>query len=137
MSRKYIMAAAFRHLRVGLLAFTIALVLSLAVGAHEVGLQADIEVRSSSNRSSTYSQENLPRNAQITSVMVTAIYSNQDPMANGRIQIYAPGTSDTPWLVGRLDENGRYRFSPDLSRRGRWTIRVQSDGHTNFINLVI
>lgn len=131
------MEPAHRYLRVGLLAFIIALILTLAVGAHEVGMRADIEVRSASGSSITYSQENLPSNAQITSVTVTVIYSTREPMANGRIHIYAPGASDTPWRIGRLDEDGRYQFSPDLSRRGRWTIRVQSEGHTNLLNLMI
>ena len=131
------MRLANHQLRVGLLSFFIALILTSAVSAHEVGIEANIEVRSASGSVITYSQENLPNNAQITSVTVTVIYSTQEPMANGQIQIYAPGTSDTPWRTGRLDENGRYRFSPDLSRRGRWTIRVQSEGHTNFMNLVI
>ncbi len=131
------MRLADRYLRIGFLAFLIALMLTLAVSAHEVGIQADIEVRSASGHSITYSQETLPSEAQVTSVMVTVIYSTQEPMANGQIQIYAPGMPDTPWRTGQLDENGRYRFSPDLSRRGRWTIRVQSDGHTNFMNLVI
>ncbi len=130
------MEPAGRYLRVGLLAFIIAWMLTLAVGAHEVGMRADIEVRSASGSSITYSQANLPSRAQITSVTVTVIYSTREPMAYGRIQIYAPGASDTPWRVGRLDENGRYQFSPDLSRRGRWTIRVQSEGHTNFMNLM-
>lgn len=131
------MESASRYLRVGFLSFLIALILTLAVSAHEVGMQAAIEVRSTTGSSITYSQTNLPSNAQITSVTVTVIYSNREPMAYGRIQIYAPGSSDSPWRVGRLDENGRYRFSPDLSRRGRWTIRVQSEGHTSFMNLMI
>jgi hypothetical protein len=131
------MGFANRYLRVGFLSFLIALILTLAVSAHEVGIRANIEVRSASGGVITYSQENLPSNAQIASVIVTVIYSTQEPMANGQIQIYAPGMSDTPWRTGQLDENGRYRFSPDLSRRGRWTIRVQSEGHTNFMNLVI
>lgn len=131
------MKLAVRYFRVGILAFVIALVLTLAASAHEVGMRADIEVRAAGGGSITYSQQSLPTNAQISSITITVIYSTGEPMANGRIQIYAPGTSDTPWRVGRLDTEGQYRFSPNLSRRGRWTIRVHSEGHSSFINLMI
>lgn len=131
------MKLANRHLQAGLLAFFIALILTGAMSAHEVGIQTEIEVRSTGGYVITYSRDNLPRNALITSVTVTVIYSTQEPMANGQIQIYAPGLSDTPWRTDRLDENGRYRFSPDLSKRGRWKIHVQSKGHSHFIDLMI
>lgn len=131
------MGLTIRYLCAGLSATAIALASPLAAGAHEVGIQADVEVRSASGGLTTYSPESIPSSAQITAVTVTVIYSTQEPMANGRIQIYAPGNSSTPWRTGRLDEDGRYRFSPDVSKRGRWTIRVQSEGHSNFMNLVI
>ncbi len=126
-----------RYFRIGLLSFIIAWILILSVNAHEVGMRADVQARSASGARVTYSATTLPVNAQIISITITVIYSTREPMAHGRIQIYAPDRSDIPWRVGRLDAEGEYQFTPDLSRRGRWTIRVESEGHTNFMNLVI
>lgn len=129
-----------RYLRIALTAFIIAWILTLAVNAgsaHEVGLRADIQVRSPSRGTVTYAHANVPANAQVSAITVTAIYSTGEPMTNGQIFIFAPAASDKPWQTGRLNNQGMYRFAPDLSRRGRWTIRVESDGHTNFINIVL
>lgn len=125
------------YFRIGILASMIALIMTLAVSAHEVGMRAEISVRSPSGSIVTHSESSLPQNANVTSVKITVRYSTGEPMANGRIQIFAPGNSSSPWQTGTLNNQGEYTFSPNLSQRGRWTVRVESEGHSNFVNLVI
>ncbi|NJL37634.1 MAG: hypothetical protein HC840_17375 [Leptolyngbyaceae cyanobacterium RM2_2_4] len=121
--------------------FSLALVLALVFGftkttlAHEVAVRANIQTRTA-NGVATYSENNLPRNAQVTAIEIVAYYSTGEPMADGQVRVYAPGDSE-PWRTGRCDRQGRYTFTPDLSRRGRWTVRVESEGHSNFINIVL
>lgn len=126
-----------RFVPVSVLASSIVLVSPVSINAHELSIRSQIQVRTASGEQVSYSAETLPSGANITAVTITAIYSTQEPMAYGTIQIYAPGSPDRPWRTDRLNENGEYRFSPDLNQRGRWTIRVEADGHSNFINLVI
>lgn len=123
-------------LYIGLISVTLPLLLTFTASAHEVSLQAEVSVQTSSGNN-TYSASNVPRSANIASVRVTARYSTGEAMAKGQIQIFAPGNSSIAWRTGVLNAQGEYTFSPDLSQRGRWTIRVESEGHTNFINLVI
>ncbi|NJR59507.1 MAG: hypothetical protein HC769_12040 [Cyanobacteria bacterium CRU_2_1] len=105
--------------------------------AHEVGLSANIQVRTSNGETSTHSAENLPDNVQVTSIEIVAIYSTGEPMSGAQISVYSPGDRSTPWRTGTLDAQGRYTFTPDLAQRGRWTVTVQSSGHSNFIDILI
>jgi nickel transport protein len=120
-------------------ALAIALTMSLAVPkaapSHEVAVRANIQARTA-NGVATYSENNLPRNAQVSAIEIVAYYSTGEPMADGQVRVYAPGDSE-PWRTGRCDRQGRYTFTPNLSRRGRWTVRVESEGHSNFINIVL
>lgn len=117
----------------------LALVATLAAPAlaHEVGLRAVVQARGARGESITYSESTLPQNAQITLVEIIADYSTGEPMAGAQVLIFAPGNPTVPWRRGTSDRQGRYRFTPDLSRRGRWTIRVEGAGHSSFMNLVI
>lgn len=133
----YLRQPRLRSVWIGLVALATSLALTLAASAHDVGLRTEISVRSPNGRITTYSDTTLPRNAAITSIRVIVYYSTGEPMANGKIQIFAPGNLRTPWRTGTLTPQGDYRFSPDLSRRGRWTIQVQDDGHKNFIDVAI
>ncbi|MGF1517250.1 MAG: hypothetical protein ACFCVB_05520 [Nodosilinea sp.] len=135
-----------RYLKIASLAALIALFLTLSVGAHEVGMRAAVQVRAANGNTITYSESTLPANAQVTSVRVAVGYSTGEPMARGRIEIYAPDPPNArrhpnnpprPWQTGTLSARGEYTFRPDLSRRGRWTIRVEQNNHTNFILLII
>jgi hypothetical protein len=111
----------------------------LAVPAlpHEVGLRAIVQARGTRGESVTYSESTLPQNAQIIAVEIIADYSTGEPMAGAQVLIFAPGNPSVPWQRGTSDRQGRYRFTPDLSRRGRWTIRVEDAGHSSFMNLMI
>lgn len=104
--------------------------------AHEVGLRANIRVQSSSG-TTTYTAEDLPRGAQVTAVEIVAYYSTGEPMSDCQVQVFAPDDRSAPWRTGRCDAQGNYRFVPDLSKRGRWTVRVESPGHSNFIDILI
>ncbi|MBE9181565.1 hypothetical protein IQ268_23665 [Oculatella sp. LEGE 06141] len=121
------------------LLFVPIVVLSLAGGtlAHEVGLNAIIQVQTASGETATYNATTLPRSATVTSVEVVAYYSTGEPMSDCQVTVLSPDDRSTPWRTGRCDRQGRYRFTPDVSKRGRWTVRVQSSGHSSFIDIPI
>jgi nickel transport protein len=120
-----------------LLASLISIGFASAGFAHEVGLRATVRVQASSGETVTYSSDNLPTGAQVTAVEIIAYYSTGEPMADCQIQVFAPDDRSAPWRTGRCDAQGNYRFAPDLSKRGRWTVRVESPGHRNFIDILI
>ncbi|NJN85431.1 MAG: carboxypeptidase regulatory-like domain-containing protein [Leptolyngbyaceae cyanobacterium SL_7_1] len=124
-----------RYFKSIFLALLIAVSLIASVAAHEVGLSAVIRARTASGEAN-YTAENLPSRARVTAIDVVAVYSTGDPMTGATVEIYAPGESSTPWRTGTLDNQGRYRFTPN-SQRGRWTIRVEGSGHSSFMNLVL
>jgi len=104
---------------------------------HEVGLSANIRAQTSSGEVATYTADNLPAGVQVTAIEIVGIYSTGEPMTDAQVRIFAPGEPSTPWQTGTLDNQGRYQFTPDLSKRGRWTVRVEATGHSSFINIVI
>ncbi|WAL58346.1 carboxypeptidase-like regulatory domain-containing protein [Thermocoleostomius sinensis] len=104
--------------------------------AHEVGLSANIRAQTLSGET-TYTADDLPTGAQITSIEIIGMYSTGEPMSGAQVNIFAPGNPSTPWQTGTLDAQGRYTFTPDLTQRGRWTVRVEQTGHSGFMNLVI
>lgn len=125
------------YLKRVLLVPIIAFALAGAALAHEVGLKANIQARKIGGGTITYNEGNLPRNAQVTLVQIVAYYSTGKAMSDCQVRVFAPGTPETPWRTGTCDRQGRYTFTPDLAKRGRWTVRVQSSGHSSFINIVL
>ncbi len=125
------------HFPIGLLSLLISLALNLPGNAHEVSIQAEIQVQSPQGTLLNYSETTVPRNAQITSVTILVDYSTGKPMAKGRIEIYAPGRFEVPWQTGILNAQGKYTFRPDWSQRGTWTVKVSDRGHTHFIDLLL
>jgi nickel transport protein len=125
------------RLKLGLLTLFISIGVASAGFAHEVGLRANVRVQASSGESVTYTADDLPTGAQVTAVEIVAYYSTGEPMADCQVQVFAPGDRSSPWRTGQCDAQGNYRFTPDLSQRGRWTVRVESPGHSNFIDILI
>jgi nickel transport protein len=108
-----------------------------AAFAHEVGLRANVRVQSASGETVTYTAEDLPSGVQVTAIEIVAYYSTGEPMADCQVQIFSPDDRTVPWETGRCNAQGNYRFTPDLSKRGRWTVRVASPGHSNFIDILL
>jgi nickel transport protein len=105
--------------------------------AHEVGLSANVRAQTSSGETATYPASNVPAGVRVMAIEVIAVYSTGEPMSGAQVRIFAPGDPSTPWRTGTLNQQGRYTFTPDLSRRGRWTVRVEQTGHSSFINVAI
>ena len=68
---------------------------------------------------------------------LVAKYDSGEPMANAQIIVYAPDDLANPWTKGLADENGRYIFSPDFSKKGIWAIQARYGGHGANINIEI
>ena len=58
-------------------------------------------------------------------------------MAGGQVTVYAPDDPSTPWLTGTCDEEGRFIFTPDLSKSGTWDVQVRQSGHGDIVHIPI
>ncbi len=64
---------------------------------------------------------------------VKASYEAGDPMADARVMVYAPNSSEVFFLT-KTDKNGIASFSPD--RAGLWTLMIRDNtGHGLRVNL--
>lgn len=72
----------------------------------------------------------VSRQVEVTlAVAVEATFHSGRPMVGAQVTVFAPGTSETPWLVGECDEAGHFEFAPPADRTGIWDIRVVQRGH--------
>jgi nickel transport protein len=68
-------------------------------------------------------------------VTVKAFFSRTAPVANARVEIYAPG-SDQPFQTGRTDKGGNFAFLPD--NQGTWKAEIDDErGHTGQVLISI
>lgn len=125
------------RLKVAWVAGIISLSIAGAALAHGVNLNATIHARAADGSTTSYTIENLPTDAQINSIEIIATYSTGEPMAGARVQVFAPDDRSMPWTTGTSNTQGRFTFTPDLSKRGRWVVRVQEADHSNIIDIPI
>lgn len=72
-----------------------------------------------------------------TAVELVATYDTGEPMASGRVTVYAPDDPATPWLTGECDEEGRFVFAPDPGKPGTWDVQVRQAGHGDIVHFAI
>lgn len=59
---------------------------------------------------------------------VRAQYDREEPVANAKVEVYAPGDLKNPILQGRTDDKGEFYFM--AHRQGMWLIRItDATGH--------
>ncbi len=55
-------------------------------------------------------------------------HEDEEPLGNARVEIFAPGENQEPFVSGKTDSLGRYAFFPICN--GAWTVLVNDDaGH--------
>lgn len=69
------------------------------------------------------------------SLQIQAVYDNGQPMKAAQVVVYAPNNPTTPWLKGTTDEQGYFTFTPDLSQKGNWDVKVRQAGHGDIISI--
>ncbi len=62
-------------------------------------------------------------------VAVQARYDDGTAMAGAQIVVFAPDDPQRPWLTGRADDEGWFRFVPAPDLAGRWTVQARQAGH--------
>jgi nickel transport protein len=72
-----------------------------------------------------------------SSIEIVAKYDSGEPMAEAQVTVYAPDDPSTPWLTGECDDDGRFAFTPDMSKPGTWDIQVRQAGHGDMIHIEI
>ncbi|KUK41295.1 MAG: hypothetical protein XD69_0653 [Clostridia bacterium 62_21] len=72
-----------------------------------------------------------------TAIEITAAYDTGEPMEGAQVTIYAPDDPSTPCFTGVCDENGRFTFTPDLSKPGTWDVQVRHAGHGGIIHIPV
>lgn len=90
----------------------------------------------------SYVPKSLAHGSKITyqqtqSLEIIAEYDNGEPMKNAQVVIYAPKNPTQPWLKGITDNQGKFRFTPDSSLVGDWSVKVRLGGHGKIINIPI
>ena len=68
---------------------------------------------------------------------IVASYDNGDPMGGAQVVVYAPADPSSPWLTGVCDDEGRFSFTPDISKPGTWTIQARQSGHGDIVHIPI
>ena len=65
-----------------------------------------------------------------STVSVSALFDDGEPMAESQIIVYAPNDPETVYLRAEADNDGQFSFDLDPSISGTWdvTIRVASHG---------
>lgn len=79
-------------------------------------------------------------NIQYTSdieIIIVAKYDTGAPMAGAQVAVYAPDEPSDPWLTGVCDDEGRFSFTPDVSRPGIWDVQVRLAGHGGMVHIPV
>jgi len=66
-----------------------------------------------------------------------AKYDTGEPMGGAQVVVYAPDDPSNPWLTGVCDDEGRFSFTPDISKPGTWTIQARQSGHGDIVHIPI
>ena len=70
-------------------------------------------------------------------IEIIASYDSGEPMAGAQVVVYAPDDPSSPWLTGVCDNEGRFTFTPDISKTGIWDVQVRQSGHGDMVHISI
>lgn len=70
-------------------------------------------------------------------IEIQATYDSGQPIANAQVVVYAPDDPATPWIDGKTDEKGNFRFIPDTSKSGYWEVKVRQAGHGGIVTIPV
>ena len=70
-------------------------------------------------------------------IEIVAMYDNGEPMAGAQVVIYAPADPSVAWLTGVCDDDGRFTFTPDVSKPGIWDVQVRQAGHGDMVHIPV
>lgn len=73
----------------------------------------------------------------VPAIAVRAMYDTGEPMKTAQITVYAPNDPAKPWLTGKADVQGHFRFVPDPAIPGQWTIQAREAGHGALIYVTL
>ena len=73
----------------------------------------------------------------VPGIAVRAMYDTGEPMKTAQITVYAPNDPAKPWLTGKADPEGYFRFVPDPTIAGQWTIQAREAGHGALIYVTL
>ena len=67
----------------------------------------------------------------------TAQYSGGEPLQKAKVQVFAPGNPDKPWLEGNTDADGKFSFKPDQQIPGDWEVRIGTGDHGDILEVPV
>lgn len=70
-------------------------------------------------------------------IQIMAAYGTGEPFSEGQVTIFAPDNPSVPWATGKVDENGRYFFTPAPSKPGTWDVQVRRAGHGGMVHIPV
>jgi nickel transport protein len=66
---------------------------------------------------------------QSNALKIQSSFSNGEVYPDAKVVIYSPNDADHPWFEGRTDQNGEFKFNPDPTIAGNWSIEIGEDNH--------
>ncbi|MFP4128455.1 MAG: hypothetical protein ACLFSF_05390 [Desulfonatronovibrio sp.] len=75
--------------------------------------------------------------SEVPGIEINAAYDTGEPLAKGQVTVYAPDSPAKPWIKASLDQKGVFRFVPDYSIPGNWSIQVRQAGHGAMIHVPV
>lgn len=70
-------------------------------------------------------------------ITISALFDDQEPMAEAQIVAYAPNNPEVAYHTGTADANGQYTFDIDTSIAGSWDITVRVASHGEIIHVPV
>jgi nickel transport protein len=64
-------------------------------------------------------------------------FDTGENLQNAKVQVFAPGNSDQPWIEGATDAQGKYLFQPDPKLKGNWTIKIGRGDHGDILTVPV
>ncbi len=69
--------------------------------------------------------------------IITGNYDDGTPLSEAQVTVYAPDDPKNAWKTGSSDDEGKYFFTPDISKPGIWTIQFRKAGHGGTVNIEV
>ncbi|BAC08971.1 carboxypeptidase regulatory-like domain-containing protein [Thermosynechococcus vestitus] len=68
-------------------------------------------------------------------IRITAKYDSGQPLADARVQVFAPDRPQAAVISGTTNAQGEFQFVPD--RPGQWQVQVRQAGHGGWLTIPV
>ncbi|MBW4649092.1 MAG: hypothetical protein KME06_10345 [Kastovskya adunca ATA6-11-RM4] len=113
------------------------LAMSATALAEDVFAKYNLRGGMTNGRTVIYNNTPAPTNVRVRSVDIVVTNSVGKPVPGAQIKVYTPDNNTTPWITGNSNIKGTFTFTPNSSKLGLWSARVQKSQDTTIIYIPI